>query len=623
MKKIKKIDWQKWLENSWPFLIIFLATYLLSAIQLRNGGIILDIDTLFHYNRFFDASEQLRTGNFSYFQTNFAFNHSARIVNAVYGPMFAYFNGLLILIFGTWYNYQIATYFIICMIAGIGMYLLARKAKVNKYVATTLAVLYINIGTIQAWFDHTNLAAWGGACAPFILIEGINMIQDQKRPIRWIRLMLVMSLVAQIHILSTLIFALALIPFWLAGYIKTDNRKMMIINLIKAISGTIILSANIWGALLVVYQNKIAPTLSHTLANNALKISGYGTLRDDILASLLLIFIVQIILVFLNHKKMPMNLFVTIEGGVFLLLSSKIIPWDFLQSKAKFLTSYLQFPHRFLLVAYPLLLLGIGLSMNYLSSLKNNIFYKVAWVVVGVAILENFGANYYRITQRSTFNHTEVYRASSPKYYSTRNMYDRYRYTKDVDDLPNDYLVAGFSGNDKTKLYVQTPARGIYYKNTGDIEEVNRIVHAKSKKDQLFDLIIKVNPDYLPIYHGLKSGADVDYYYINDVIKPEQSGKFHYKVLKNGVLKLTWRSEEKKKISLPIVMYKQSHLLVNNQKINNPKLGNIGTPTVRQQIGKNTATLKFVSPLWFKVLSMISFLAWLVLIFYALKYVCK
>lgn len=623
MNKIKNINWQDCLKKCWPFIVILLMTYLLAAIQLRNGGTILDIDTIFHYNRFFDASEQLRTGNFSYFQTNFAFNQSGRVVNAVYGPLFAYFNGLLILIFGTWYNYQIATYFIICMFAGTGMYLLARKTNVNKYISTALAILYLNIGTIQAWFDHSNLAAWGGAFAPFVLIEGINMVQNHRSPLRWIRLMLVMSLVAQIHILSTLILSLALIPFWFAGYFKANDRKKMIVDLIKAIVGTIILSANVWGAILVIYQNQIAPTLSHNLAKNALKISGYGSLRDDILASLLFIFIVQVIYVLLNYKKMPLNLFVTIEGSIFLFLSSKLMPWDFLQSKVKILTSYLQFPHRFLLVAYPLLLLGIGLSINSLNLLKDNIFYKIAWVTIGVVILENFGSNYYRITQRSTFNRAEVYRANSSKYYSTKNMYDKYRYTESINDMPDDYLVSGFSKDDKSKLYVQVPARGIYYKNTGDINKINQILHDKNKKKQLLDLIIKINPDYLPIYHGKKSGSEVDYYYINNVIKPEQSGKFKYKVLKSGTLKLTWNSPKNGEISLPLVMYKQSRLIVNDKEMHNPRLGEIGTPTIKQKIGKNTAVLRFITPVWFKILSITSMLAWIIMCIYIVKYLCR
>ncbi|EQE00311.1 putative cell division domain protein, partial [Clostridioides difficile CD9] len=36
---------------------------------------------------------QFKTGNFSYFQTNYGFQQSGRIVNALYGPLIAYILG--------------------------------------------------------------------------------------------------------------------------------------------------------------------------------------------------------------------------------------------------------------------------------------------------------------------------------------------------------------------------------------------------------------------------------------------------------------------------------------------------------------------------------------------------
>ena len=63
-----------------------MATYLLAQVQLSNQHTVLDIDTMFHYSRFNDIAEQLKNRNFSYFQTNFAFEHSGRIINTLYGP---------------------------------------------------------------------------------------------------------------------------------------------------------------------------------------------------------------------------------------------------------------------------------------------------------------------------------------------------------------------------------------------------------------------------------------------------------------------------------------------------------------------------------------------------------
>ncbi len=70
-------------------------------------------------------------------------------------------------------------------------------------------------------------------------------------------------------------------------------------------------------------------------------------------------------------------------------------------------------------------------------------------------------------------------------------------------------------------------------------------------------------------------------------------------------------------------MYKQSSLTFNDKKISDPKLGNIGTPVVKQRVGKNTAVLKFITPVWFKLLSVTSMLAWIIMCIYIVKYLCR
>lgn len=617
MQKIKKINWQKCFEIAWPYLIIIAAIFLLAEIQISNRQVILDIDTMFHYNRFNDIAEQFRTGHFSYFQGNYSFQQSGRIVNALYGPGFAYFNGFLVYLLGSWYNYQIVSYFILGILAGSGMYLLARKAKAGKLPAVMVAVLYINIGAIQAWFDHTNLTAWGAALAPFVFIEGINMVQDRQKPIRWIRLMLVMSLVGQTHLLSTLLLSLGLVPLAIIGFTKTPNKKQMLLDLVKAVGGTLLLTANVWGGLLLILKtNQIAPTFKHDLAFYALSINGLGTIRNAILGPTLFILLVQIVYAIITYKKSSLNLIVTVEGAIFLLMSSTMFPWEFLQENFKFLGNYLQFPHRLLTLAYPLLLLGIALSISQIE-VKYSIISKIAICALGVIILENFGTNYARITQRSSFNSQAVYKVKSKKYYTSRNLYNRDKYYNYVKGLQDDYRANGINDIKGSRIYVQTATRGIYYKNTLDLDRVWNFTHDSQKRSKLFDAIIKVNPDYLPTYHQKVTGEDADYYYIQDVIKPRESGKFSYQVLSHGRLQLKWHSQTNKKQNLPLIMYKQSQLTLNG-KVVSPKLSDIGTPLVTAKKGKNTAVLQFIVPLWFRILMGITVTSWLGLIGYGI-----
>ncbi|KRL18210.1 hypothetical protein [Lactobacillus amylolyticus] len=53
-------------------------------------------------------------------------------------------------------------------------------------------------------------------------------------------------------------------------------------------------------------------------------------------------------------------------------------------------------------------------------------------------------------------------------------------------------------------------------------------------------MIIKVNPDYLPTYHGKISAKKVDNAYVREIVELDLSGKFHYQVLSGGVLQLKW-----------------------------------------------------------------------------------
>ncbi|MFM2490607.1 hypothetical protein ABW365_24770 [Enterococcus avium] len=70
------------------YLFIFLIAGLFVVPQLWTQKMILGADALFHYNRFYETAEQIKTENFSYFISLFGFQKSGRIVNAVYGPLF-------------------------------------------------------------------------------------------------------------------------------------------------------------------------------------------------------------------------------------------------------------------------------------------------------------------------------------------------------------------------------------------------------------------------------------------------------------------------------------------------------------------------------------------------------
>ncbi len=107
MTMIKRF--KKGFVSLWPFYLFLLLAVFLILPQLNRHSIIIGIDSMFHFNRFYDAMMQIKTGKFNYFMTNFGFERSGRIVNALYGPIFAYLQGFIILITKSWFKYQLTS----------------------------------------------------------------------------------------------------------------------------------------------------------------------------------------------------------------------------------------------------------------------------------------------------------------------------------------------------------------------------------------------------------------------------------------------------------------------------------------------------------------------------------
>ena len=116
MKQIFKLR-----EKLWVSLIIIAFAVLLVTPQLFTRKVILGSDSVFHYNRFYEAAMQLKNGNFSYFLSLYGFQQSGRIVNALYGPFFAYLQG------GTCFNKWLLG-FVISIVSRILLHILAESS---------------------------------------------------------------------------------------------------------------------------------------------------------------------------------------------------------------------------------------------------------------------------------------------------------------------------------------------------------------------------------------------------------------------------------------------------------------------------------------------------------------
>lgn len=618
-----RIKFKSKLENFlikyWPYLFLLLITYTMIQGQLGHRGFVMSMDTWFHYDRFYDVSQQIKNHSFNYFQMNYGFSQSGRIINALYGPLFAYLMGFLVLITGTWYRFQIITYFIICLLGGTGMYKLVKKTGTSKIWSVLLAAIYINISPIQGWFDHSNLSGWGAALAPFAFIEAINMIQDPKKPIRWIRLMLIMAIIAQTHVLTTVIIALALVPFAIVGFVRTEFKKQMVLDLIKAVVGCLCLTANVWGALLTISSaNKLAPIRQHNLAPNAVTISHVETIRDTLLAIVAAVFIIQIIYVLFTLKKSVLNDVVTLVGGAFLLISSNLLPWATIQTKFPFLRHYLQFPHRFTVVAYCLLLVGVGISLKNITLQTNKVAFYGALAVLGLVLVQNLNSSYSRLVEVSSQNYMPMYKITNKKYYTEISDQKRKKYYQYVQGIGKKNHIQGMTPSKHGYHYLRTfTTNNTFYRNSNDFHSLRKAVRTRAFKYNLFNLIIKVNPDYLPVTKSKVDYSKVNYAFEKQII--DQEHQFKKEVLSNGDLKISWKAKNTGNICLPVVMYKQSQLILNGKLTTPKKFSLICAPTITQKSGNNTAVLSFKWPISFKLLFGLTIISWLALIVYWIK----
>lgn len=155
-------------EKLWVPLIIVSFAVLLVTPQLFTKKVILGSDSVFHYNRFYEAAMQLKNGNFSYFLSLYGFQQSGRIVNALYGPFFAYLQGGLVLISGTWFRYQIVSRILLHILAESSMYALLKQCKVKTTIALSLGLLYATTFSIQYWTMRQGFSSWGANFITFL-----------------------------------------------------------------------------------------------------------------------------------------------------------------------------------------------------------------------------------------------------------------------------------------------------------------------------------------------------------------------------------------------------------------------------------------------------------------------
>lgn len=539
MKQIFKLR-----ERLWVSLFIISFAILLVTPQLFTRKVILGSDSIFHYNRFYEAAMQLKNGNFSYFLSLYGFQQSGRIVNALYGPFFAYLQGGLILISGTWFRYQIVSRVLLHILAESSMYALLKQCKVKTSIALSLGLLYATTFSIQYWTMRQGFSSWGAALLPYCFIPAIHYVFYQR--VDQVRLALSMALIFQIHVLSALMLAMMYLPFYLYTFVKatTSKKKETILKVLIAVILFLLLTVNVWGVLLYLRgaNHLLDPFINREIGKNGIDGTARYWLYTPI--SLMVLLILQFIYAIVNWKKLARwKRILHFIYFVFFFLSTGLFPWQYLVENGNTFAELIQFPFRFFVPATILLLAITGLTVTRFVNWRKSIAV-LLFAFAGVGLIQNIMDTTDRV--KSAAQDGELISIVKHTY------------------VEGDYQTISLTMND-------------------------------SDLSQFLNLVVKSTPDYVPIYGTIGKQNTYDLYYENIVMNQRTE-----KLIKDNYLVLTWQADEGEELNLPIVVYKDSILILNGKELDKDdyNLSTIGTPTVSSQEGKNKLELRYQEPEW-------------------------
>lgn len=540
-------------------LVLTAFALLLTWGQVTQQATIVGSDAIFHYNRFYDTAMQIKTGHYDYFISTFGYQQSGRIVNALYGPLFAYAQGLLVLISGNWFTYQILSRLLLSLLAGGNLYALLRQLKVRTGLALSLALFFLTTFAVQYWTIRQGFSSWGVALFPLCLLPAIRTAQTKT--VSPLKLALAVALMLQVHTLSTLLLVLTYIPFFAYALFSSEKKLCFLSQVGLAIGLCLILTANVWLPLVSLGQaNKLLdPFVNKNLPNYTIDRASKNLLSQPQGIRYLLWGQALLSLYALKSKGQALyRLSLTCLAGL-LLLSSSWFPWDQLAGQGIHLVELIQFPFRFFLIATVLLLVCLGQGLSQAPH-----FYKTK--ILLVLLLTGWGT-YQNIQKEQTI--------IAQQYWT---------------DTPI-----------QLRKHTQLLASP---------DEVRRSLHSQDLQAFL-NLAVKSTPDYLPLYHETKENKYKLYESL--VITPNQTFS---KKRDRQQLVMTWTAEDTAPLNLPVVVYADSQLTLNGRALNleTSQLSPIGTPTVIPQVGQNQLTLSYRAKPYLYPAIWISLLTWIALL---------
>lgn len=519
--------------------IILIVSFIIVSPQIYQKYIVLGHDVMFHFNRFYDLYRQIETGHFNYFQSNYGFDNSGRIINALYGYDSAFFQAILLYITKSWLKFQIISSFLCLVTSGITMYALSKKIGISNKFAVLSGILYMTSACVNYYVRYQAFTGWGAAFLPLIFIPAMYALQNKEKPINSIYLAIPVAILINVHIMSAVMGVLAIIPFYLVSFVQTKKKGQWIKDAFVAVLLVVLMSLNtLYSYYEVFSSNKIlSPFISKSMFLDAFNLSITGpSFQKSAGVIFSIIFLITIAFSILNWQRQTRGKKVIDSVGIsFLILSSTLLPWDFLANHFTFI-SIIQFPSRFSVIAYILLIISFFLNIKGLYEMGND---KIKLIIGSMALA---------LTLLSVV--------------SIHNIM--------VENAKNWQVTPLVTGDNKNDVRVES------------MEEVRNNFRSEDLGKAL-QTISKGTPDYLPIsgeYSNKEMYEKRRPYtmYINEVIKNDIVTK--KEVLKDGSISLNWKQAKKEEVILPIIIYNHSTVKINDvnlpsKNVNKTEIGSL------------------------------------------------
>ena len=515
--------------------IILLLAILILTPQLTYHVFVMGDDWVFHWNRFFEAGMQIKTGHFNLFQSLYGFQQSGRTINAIYGAPFAYIHGFALVLLKSAFKTQLLSNFFCLSVAGVGTYLLMRYSKIRKSISLSAALIYMSSFFVVYYVTAQTIRSIAAAFLPIAFIPLVRMLKRQTKQINPMWLGGSGALIFAIHNLTAFFYAACTLMCLFVSYAISKERKELIVHVLLSACVAFCLSAI---SLVAIYNIGIKNSIvspQPVIDPNAYTMKFSIGVPDLTSFGLIISGLIVLQISFCIFYYSNMNVFeksVNLIGFIFLLMASPIVPWNSIFSRFSFV-KILQFPYRLAPIALLFILLGISTAANRHSGSAVNKSKLIETFLLAIAFL------------------------------STALAYNS------ID----------------SKIQPERPASTII-QNSFDAS----FAHSDHLDNKLFAVPA---PDYLPAVTQLNFDSATSEYQKQVLKNPLQVNK---SVNEQGKLLFSWdQIDAKKKVQLPAIIYDQSAVKLNGRMIkeNQIRRTSIGALIVQGKKGHNSVEVGF------------------------------